>query len=106
VTMVDNGWHDVAAVDELAEDDVMQVTAGQCVVALYRVGDAFYATEDCCTHQEASLSDGYLQDDTIECPRHQGVFHIPTGRAMEPPVTEDLRVYPVRVEGERVWVQV
>jgi MocE subfamily Rieske [2Fe-2S] domain protein len=101
-----NGWHDVAGVDELPEDDVIQVTAGGTVIALYRVGDDFYATDDCCTHEEASLADGYMQDDTIECPRHQGVFHIPTGRAMEAPVTEDVRVYPVRVEGERVWVQV
>lgn len=104
--MEQDGWHDVAAVDELPEDDVMQVTVGGSSLALYRVGDEFYATDDCCTHEEASLSDGYLQDDTIECPRHQGVFHIPTGRAMEPPVTVDLRVYPVRVAGERVWVRV
>jgi nitrite reductase/ring-hydroxylating ferredoxin subunit len=99
-------WYDVAAIDELPEDDVIQVTAGPTVLALYRVGDEFYATDDCCTHEEASLSDGYLQDDTIECPRHQGVFHIPTGRAMQPPVVEDLRVYPVRVEGERLFVRV
>jgi nitrite reductase/ring-hydroxylating ferredoxin subunit len=104
--MKDDGWHDVAAAAEIPEDDVMQVTVDGSVLALYRVGDAFYATDDCCTHEEASLSDGYLQDDTIECPRHQGVFHIPTGRAMQAPVTEDLRVYSVRVEGERVWVQV
>jgi MocE subfamily Rieske [2Fe-2S] domain protein len=104
--MAHDGWHDVAAVDELSDDDVMQVTANGAVIALYRVGDEFFATDDCCTHEEASLSDGYLQDDTIECPRHQGVFHIPSGRAMQPPVTENLRVYPVRVEGERVWVQV
>lgn len=101
-----DGWHDVAAVEDLPDDDVMQVTVGQAVLALYRVGDEFYATDDCCTHQEASLSDGYLQDDTIECPRHQGVFHIPTGRAMQPPVTENLRVYPVRVEGERLLVRI
>ena len=104
--MEQDGWHDVAAVEELPDDDVMQVMVGGSSLALYRVGDEFYATDDCCTHEEASLSDGYLQDDTIECPRHQGVFHIPTGRAMEPPVTVDLRVYPVRVAGERVWVRV
>lgn len=104
--MTTDGWHDVAAVDELLEDDVMQVTVGDVVLALYRVGDEFYATDDCCTHEEASLADGYLQDDTIECPRHQGVFHIPTGRAVQAPVTVDLRVYAVRVEGERVLVQV
>jgi nitrite reductase/ring-hydroxylating ferredoxin subunit len=106
MTMVEDGWHDVAAVDDLPEDDVIQVTAGQAVLALYRVGDQFYATDDCCTHEEASLSDGYLQDDTIECPRHQGVFHIPTGKPMEPPVVDDLRVYPVRVEGTRLLVRV
>lgn len=104
--MRDDGWHDVAAVEELPEDDVMQLTVGDSVLALYRVGDEFYATDDCCTHEEASLSDGYLQDDTIECPRHQGVFHIPTGRAMVPPVSTNLRVYSVRVEGGRVWVRV
>jgi naphthalene 1,2-dioxygenase system ferredoxin subunit len=103
---VDEGWHDVAAVDELPEDDVMQVTVGGMVLALYRVGDEFYATDDCCTHEEASLADGYLQDDTIECPRHQGVFHIPTGKALEAPVTEDIRVHPVRVDGGRILVRV
>jgi nitrite reductase/ring-hydroxylating ferredoxin subunit len=104
--MVNDGWHDVVAADELDEDDVMQVRVGDAVLALYRVGDEFYATDDCCTHEEASLSDGYLQDDTIECPRHQGVFHIPTGRAMQPPVSEDVRVYQVRVEDGRLWVRV
>jgi MocE subfamily Rieske [2Fe-2S] domain protein len=105
-TMEEQGWHDVAAVDELDEDDVMKVAVGQEILAVYRVGDDLYATDNRCTHEEASLSDGYLQDDTIECPRHQGVFHIPTGRALQPPVTEDVRVYPVRVEGGRVWVRV
>jgi nitrite reductase/ring-hydroxylating ferredoxin subunit len=104
--MTNDGWHDVAAVDDVDEDDIIQVRAGDAVLALYRVGDTLYATDDCCTHQQASLSDGYLQDDTIECPRHQGIFHIPTGRALSPPVTEDLRVYPVRVERDRVWVRV
>lgn len=102
----DDGWHDVAGVDELYDDDVMKVTAGDSVVALYRVNGSFYATDDRCTHQEASLSDGYLQDDTIECPRHQGLFQITTGKALCTPVTEDVRTYPTRVAGERVLVQV
>lgn len=106
VNTAHNGWYDVAAVDELGEDDVVKVTAGRFVIALYRVGDEYYATSDSCTHQEASLSDGYVQDDTIECPRHQGVFHIPTGKALAPPVTENVRTYPVRVHEGRVWVQV
>ena len=104
MTITKGEWHDVAAVDELEDDDVMQVTAAGAAVALYRVGGRFYATDDCCTHEEASLADGYLQDDTIECPRHQAVFHIPTGDVMSPPASANLRTYPVRVDGDRVFV--
>src|SRR4051812_18121821 len=104
MTITEGEWHDVAAVDELEDDDVMQVRAAGAALALYRVGGTFYATDDCCTHEEASLADGYLQDDTIECPRHQAVFHIPTGEVMSPPASVKLRTYPVRVDGDRVFV--
>lgn len=104
MTKTNGDWHDVAAVDELEDDDVMQVTAAGSEIALYRVDGKFYATDDCCTHEAASLSDGYLQDDTIECPRHQAVFHISTGDVMSPPASVRLRTYPVRVDGDRVMV--
>lgn len=100
-----DGWHDVASVEELEDDDVIKVAAGASELALYRVGGEFYATDDCCTHEAASLSDGYLQDDTIECPRHQAVFHIPTGDVMSAPASVRLRTYPVRVDGDRVFVR-
>lgn len=99
------GWHDVAAADDVEDDDVVQVTADGKVLALFNIDGMIYVTDDCCTHQQASLSEGYLQDDTIECPRHQGLFHIPSGRAMGAPVTEDLQTYPVRVDAGRVWVR-
>jgi nitrite reductase/ring-hydroxylating ferredoxin subunit len=105
MTSSEDGWHDVAGVDDVDDDDVLKVTVGQSALALYRVGGEFFATDDRCTHQEASLSDGYLQDRTIECPRHQGVFDIVTGKALSAPATESLRTYPVRVENERVWIQ-
>lgn len=104
MTTTDGTWHDVAAIDELEDDDVMRVSANGAALALYNVDGKFYATDDCCTHEEASLSDGYLQDDTIECPRHQAIFHIPTGDVMSPPASVRLRTYPVRVDGDRVQV--
>ena len=100
-----DGWYDVADVDDLADDDVVQVTAGQAVCALYRVDGRFYATADLCTHEKASLSDGWLQDGTIECPRHQGIFDIASGQALSAPATEAVCTYPVRVEGRRVWIR-
>ncbi len=106
MTSLEDGWHDVAGTDELVDDDILKVTVGQSVLALYCLEGEFYATDDRCTHQEASLSDGYVQDGTIECPRHQGLFDILTGKALAAPASEDLRTYPVRIEGERVWVRV
>jgi 3-phenylpropionate/trans-cinnamate dioxygenase ferredoxin subunit len=43
--------------------------------------------------------------DIIECPLHQGRFHIPTGKAKSAPVCVDLVCYPVKVEGGQVFIQ-
>jgi MocE subfamily Rieske [2Fe-2S] domain protein len=102
-----DGWHAVAAADDVEEDDVVCVQACGRTLAVFHLEDGgYYVTDDCCTHQEASLSEGYLQADTIECPRHQGVFHVPTGKPMGPPVLDTLQVYPTKVEDGRVWVQI
>lgn len=75
-------------------------------MAVFNVGGRFYATSDICTHAYAYLSDGYIDGETVECPLHQGLFHIPTGRAMSPPVTENLRTYVTRVEDGAVYVEI
>lgn len=104
--MSNDGWFDVAATDDLDDDDVMKVTAGEAILALYRIDGQFYATADRCTHEKASLSDGWVQDGTIECPRHQGVFDIVSGKALVTPASVAVRTFPTRVEGERVYIQV
>jgi nitrite reductase/ring-hydroxylating ferredoxin subunit len=103
--LLDGSWYDVGAVDEFAADDVAPRRVGEHELAVYRVGGAFYATDDQCTHARARLSEGYLQDNVIECPLHQGSFHIPSGRALRAPARVAVRTYPVRVVGGRVQVQ-
>ncbi len=97
-------WHRVAKASEVREDEPRAVRVGDDIVAIYNVGGAFYATDDVCTHEFASLSEGYVEGDVIECPLHAGRFHIPSGKAMSAPVTEDLRTYPVKVEDGDVYV--
>ena len=58
------------------------------------------------THEFAFLSEGFVDGDVIECPLHAGTFDILTGKAMSPPVTEDLRTYSVKVEGDDIYVAV
>jgi nitrite reductase/ring-hydroxylating ferredoxin subunit len=73
-------------------------------VCLYNVAGTICATQDTCTHAQASLSDGFMDGDLIECPLHQATFDVRTGKAMSPPATVDLRVYPVRVDGDEISV--
>ena len=102
----EHGWCPLTDAAEVEEDDVICVNVCGRDFAVFNIEGDYYVTDDCCTHQEASLSEGYLQDDTIECPRHQGVFHVPTGKPMGAPVTRPLRVYPAQVEDGRVWAHI
>ncbi|HVO89506.1 MAG TPA: non-heme iron oxygenase ferredoxin subunit [Casimicrobiaceae bacterium] len=76
---------------------------GHCI-ALFDLSGRLCATSNICTHQLAYMTDGYVDGEYIECPMHQGRFHIPTGAPQCPPVTEPLPVYPVRMEGEAILV--
>jgi nitrite reductase/ring-hydroxylating ferredoxin subunit len=100
----DTTWHRAAATHELPVGEMKQVQIGARHVALYNVEGTVYATDDICSHADASLSSGYLEGDTVECPLHQGRFHIPTGKAMGAPVTVDIATFPVKIEGADILV--
>ncbi len=103
--MSDN-WVDVASVEDLPEEDVVGIDAGGKSIALYQIEGEVYATDNLCTHGNARLCDGFLEGHEIECPLHQGKFDIRSGKAMCAPLTEDVKTYPVKIEGSRVFVAV
>lgn len=98
--------HAAGKVSELAPGQAKQVQIGRRVLALYNIDGRFYVTDDTCTHALASLTEGYIEGDIVECPLHQGCFHIPSGKAMGPPVTQDVRVYPVKIVDEEIYIEV
>ncbi|MHC1948695.1 non-heme iron oxygenase ferredoxin subunit [Bradyrhizobium sp. UFLA06-06] len=103
--MADEGtWHDGAPLSALNEGEPYGIEIGRNHIALYRVGNEYYATSNICTHAEALLSDGMLDGCEIECPLHMGRFDIRTGAALTSPVEIDIRTYPVRVAGDRLEV--
>jgi naphthalene 1,2-dioxygenase system ferredoxin subunit len=99
-------WIELAAVDAIPEDDVIGIDAEGKSFALYQVDGEIYATDNICTHGNARLCDGFLEGHEIECPLHQGKFDIRNGKAMCAPLTEDVKTYPVKIEGTRVFVEV
>jgi len=98
-------WIDVCAADEVPEAGTLLVRVAGEPVCLYGLEDGIFATHDRCTHANASLADGFIQDGQIECPIHVGTFDIRTGRATRSPCTHDVKTYPVRVVDGRVEVQ-
>jgi len=103
--MNDTPWIDVCNEDDVFDDNAVGLQVAGRDIALYKVEGRVFATDNTCTHGRARLCDGFLEGFEIECPLHQGRFDIRDGRATCAPVTTDLRRYPVRIEGGRVFLQ-
>lgn len=99
-------WYKVATRQDIAPGTARCVHADDASIALYNVDGRFYATDDECSHAEASLSDGWLEDEEITCPLHGAVFDVTTGKNLALPATRPVRSYPVRLEGDDIYVEV
>jgi nitrite reductase/ring-hydroxylating ferredoxin subunit len=103
--MADETWVSVATRSALAEGAMLGVEVGDHSIALYNVDGEIFATSNVCTHAFAMLTDGFLDGDIIECPLHGGCFKVKTGEGQGAPATEDLKIYPVRIVGDNIEVQ-
>ena len=102
--MADN-WVTVASRSALSEGDITGVAVGETQIALYNLGGEIYATDNICSHAFALLSDGWLDGEVIECPLHAARFDIRSGKVLDPPATEDLKTYPVRIVDDEIQVR-
>ena len=102
--MADGSFVTVASVDDLEPGEMTYVEVGDEPVCLINLDGEFYAISDVCTHQEASLSDGEIVGDEIECPLHGGAFDIRTGQPVAFPVVVPVQTFRVRVVGDEVQV--
>ena len=78
---------------------------GTEAIAVFNVDGELHAIDDTCTHQDASLSDGWLEGCAVECPLHAACFDLRTGAPSGPPAKNPVRVHAVLVEGGAVYVR-
>jgi nitrite reductase/ring-hydroxylating ferredoxin subunit len=90
----------------LEPGELMYVEVDDEPVCLINLDGELHALNDMCTHEDASLSDGTIDGDEIECPLHGGVFNIRTGEPVSFPVVVANEKYAVRIVGDEVQVSV
>jgi nitrite reductase/ring-hydroxylating ferredoxin subunit len=89
---------------EIPRDSVKAFDVGDRRLAVFNIAGKFYITDDECTHASASLADGMLDGEVIECCMHLGAFHVPTGAVKAPPCAVALRTYKVLIRGDGIFV--
>ncbi len=99
-------WHQTIPFSQLDDEEPTQIRIDDKLIALCKLGDQAFAVDDVCTHEFAWLSDGIIENDCIECPLHQALFDIRTGKVLSPPALIDLAVYSVKIENGMIWVGV
>jgi 3-phenylpropionate/trans-cinnamate dioxygenase ferredoxin component len=93
--------------DQLKPGEALRLNLSPAI-ALFRLEDGYYATEDTCTHAQASLAAGDIdvEECTVECPYHASLFDIRTGHVLSLPANRPIKTYPVKVVDNEVFVEV
>jgi len=99
-------WFKVAATSDVQPGHGIMVIADEELIALFNVDGVFYAIDDACPHQGAPLSEGVLKGCVTVCPWHGAEFDVTNGKLLGGPGGGNVRTYPVKIDGEDVWVDV
>ena len=102
--MTEKAWQRVAAASDVKEGEVFGTHLGDEPIALCRIDGRVHAFDDICPHAYALLSQGFVEDNEIECPLHGARFEIATGKCTAPPASTDLKMHEVRIEGDDIYV--
>jgi 3-phenylpropionate/trans-cinnamate dioxygenase ferredoxin subunit len=103
--MSDN-WIRACAADDIDDEDLLRFDHGENTYCIYNTPEGFFATDGYCTHEEEHLENGIVIDCVIECPLHQGRFDVRNGKALSAPVCVDLKIWPVRIEADEVYINI
>jgi 3-phenylpropionate/trans-cinnamate dioxygenase ferredoxin component len=95
----------VTSKNEIQDNEVKAFLIGEHQICVARVGKKYFVFDEICSHQYASLEEGWLEDYTIECPMHGAQFDIRTGEALTLPAVEDMKIHKVEIRGEDIFVK-
>ncbi len=100
------GFERVARLSDITEDAPLGVRVSEVRIGLYQTGGRLYAMEDDCPHAGLPLHEGTVDETRVICAGHGWEFDLETGLAPGEQAEEPLTRYPVRIEGDDVYVDV
>lgn len=104
-TIDSEGWIKVCDIDQLDKGDVLRFDVNENTYAVYRTTkDLYYATDGICTHSNAHLADGFVLDNIVECPKHNGRFDITDGSPLRQPACVGLKTHQIKTENNQIYL--
>ncbi|MFM8172533.1 MAG: Rieske (2Fe-2S) protein [Pirellulaceae bacterium] len=94
----------LADASEVPEGQGRAFPAGEQMIAVFREGSQFFAIDDFCPHQGASLACGWLEEGAVACPWHAWKFSIRTGQWLDNPRLK-VATYKVWEDEGKIWVE-
>lgn len=80
------------------------VTVAGRHVAVYRLGDEFFALDNMCLHRGGPLCDGEIENGVVTCPWHFWSYQIRSGTMVQDPRV-GVSKHEVRIDGDQVSVR-
>ena len=96
-------WKHICAASKMSEGEPFGFKVGDQRVALYKVDDEIFATDDVCSHAFALLSTGFLEGHVVECPLHGAMFDVRDGKCRSG-TYKDIRAFKVEIRDGEIYV--
>jgi len=101
-----SNWHEVASVADFKKDDRKYIEVADEEIGIFKVGEEYHAISIWCSHARVSLMNGFVDEHCIQCPAHGAEFDLRDGSHMSAPAVRPVDSFPVKVEGDKIFVQV
>lgn len=95
----------VCALSDLVQDEARRVEVdGVAIAVVLDSNGEVHAIGNVCTHGDISLSEGFVDGETLECWAHGSAFSLRTGKPLNLPAYEPVPVFAVTVDGDDVLI--
>lgn len=95
----------VCPLSELPRGEALRVEAEPPIAVFHTEDGEVFALDDTCTHQDASLADGWVEGCEVECPLHASRFDLRTGAVDAPPAKRPVRSHRVVIQDGMILVE-